>query len=366
MALVYVHGIGNRPGRKYDDAARRREGLFRTVLLPAVRPNLATATISAPFWGGLTAPPRWNLASLHHRGVEHLGPETDDRDVLAEQVPSLLSVARSSVADAVDALYSLADPGADGDDELVGCAPLILGYLAKREALYAREAEDVRYPWLRDVQDDYAFVDRLVAEMSEPPEVETLGGGRKVRDLLIAAARRLNPAAPAVGATRRLVSTNTALLFADVLQYLALRGTREQPGEIVSLVARAIEEADAPRIVIAHSMGGNIVYDVLSHYRPDLRVDVFVTVGSQVGLFEELSLFRESGSGVTAVPKPPAVGHWLNVVDAADPLSFRIGPVFDGGQDYTYPTGALWAHAAYLRQPGFHARVGRRIAEVLA
>ncbi|MFJ5986685.1 hypothetical protein [Lentzea sp. NPDC092896] len=370
MALVYVHGIGNRGDDRYKAAARRRDGLFRKVLLPAVSPDLADAKILTPFWGRLTVAPRWDLASLPQRGVEQLGPEDDERDALVEGVPSVLSVALRSMADAVDLLYALVEPGTDGEDELVGRSPAIVGYLAAREALFPRDPEEVRYPWLREVRDDYEFVDRLVAEVSamfDPPEVETLGVRERARDLLIGALRRVNPATLVVGAGRRLAGRNTALLIADVLQYMASRGTRERPGAIVSLVADVIEQADGPRIIIAHSMGGNIVYDLLSHYRPDLSVDVFVTVGSQVGLFEELSLFRESGTDRTmAAPKPPGVLHWLNVVDPADPLSFRAGAVFDGARDYTYPSGAVWAHTAYLNQPNFHARIGRRIAEVLA
>lgn len=119
-------------------------------------------------------------------------------------------------------------------------------------------------------------------------------------------------------------------------------------------------------MVVAHSMGGNIVYDLLTHFRPNLVVDSLVTVGSQVGLFEELKLFAASradipGPGVDRVPKPPGVQRWVNVVDDCDPLAFRAAPVFDGVEDYTYPSGALWAHTAYMAQPHFHRRLADRL-----
>ncbi|MFD4637863.1 hypothetical protein ACFWN2_11145 [Lentzea sp. NPDC058436] len=365
MTLVYVHGIGNRPGRSYEAAARRREALFRRVLLPAA--GLPDTPIVMPHWGCLTREPRWGLASLPHRGTERLGSDADEREALVEQSPSLLIVARQSVTDALDALYTLLEPRADDEHLLTRQAPVIVQYICRHESLHPHEPEHVRYPWLNEVHNDIEFVDRLVAEIW-PPEGETLGAGDRIRDLFVSASRRFNPTAMVVGAGRRLVSANTALLLADVMQYTALRGTREQPGEVISLVARAIEEAAAPRVVLAHSMGGTIVYDLLSHYRPDLNVDVFLTVGSQVGLFEELSLFRESRPGEEAgqVPLPHNVRNWINVVDPADPLSFRVSPVFAGAGDYTYPSRAVWAHTAYLKQPTFHHRVGGRIAEALA
>ncbi|USX55024.1 hypothetical protein [Lentzea sp. HUAS12] len=364
MTLVYVHGIGNRPGRRYEAAARRREALFRTVLLPAA--GLEGSSITMPNWGGLTRAPRWGLASLPHKVTESLGPDADDRDALVEEAPSLLIVARQSVTDALDALYTLLEPRAEDEDLLTRQAPVIVQYICRHESLHPGVPEHVRYPWLNEVHDDIEFVDRLVAEVW-PPEGETLGAGSRIRDLFVSAARRFNPAAVVVGASRRLVSTSTAQLLADVLQYPALRGTRERPGEVVSLLAEAIEGAAAPRVVLAHSMGGNIVYDVLSHYRPDLVVDVFVTIGSQVGLFEELGLFQESRPDDDAerVPLPHNVRNWINVVDPADPLSFRVAPVFAGADDYTYPSRAVWAHTAYLKQPTFHHRVGSRIAEAL-
>ncbi|MBB4716917.1 hypothetical protein BJ965_006799 [Streptomyces luteogriseus] len=68
---------------------------------------------------------------------------------------------------------------------------------------------------------------------------------------------------------------------------------------------------------MAHSMGGNIVHDVLSFHRPKVHIDLLVTVGTQVGLFEELKLFAASDPGV---PSPQvtkvlalrnvALDHW--------------------------------------------------------
>jgi pimeloyl-ACP methyl ester carboxylesterase len=144
----------------------------------------------------------------------------------------------------------------------------------------------------------------------------------------------------------------------------------------VADVADALEEAsrrvsddDPHLIVVAHSMGGNIVYDLLTHYRPDLRVDVLATVGSQVAFFEELKLFMESdpsvpSSGADRVPRPANVDRWINIFDRNDILSFTTSGVFDGVEDYEYSTGEgiLLAHTTYFLRPSFHDRLGDRLA----
>ncbi|MFE3495063.1 hypothetical protein ACFXOS_18660 [Streptomyces sp. NPDC059175] len=158
--------------------------------------------------------------------------------------------------------------------------------------------------------------------------------------------------------------------------YFAQRDAAEA-GAIVALVVEDLEKASRhavehgePLIVVAHSMGGNIVHDVLSHYRPDLRVDLLVTAGTQVGLFEELKLFRSSAPSLTCagggkVPPLPNVGRWINVVDPADPLAFAAAPVFAGAEDLRFDTGAWWAHGGYITSPYFHHRVGVCVAEGL-
>jgi hypothetical protein len=52
-----------------------------------------------------------------------------------------------------------------------------------------------------------------------------------------------------------------------------------------------------------------------SHHMPQkIGVDLLLTVGSQVGLFEELKPFKNSNRAVRAsavVPKPANVGRWI-------------------------------------------------------
>ena len=390
MAVVYVHGIGNRPGPRYDSASELRRGLFERFLLPVALPEHRRVRIFEPYWGDYGAEPAWGYASFPAAGGEALGGSDELMDLLPfaidvsrpDPAAILPCVARGSLRDAVDLLYTAAPDGHTG--ALLDFAREVVAYCAAHEAQASDTSEDLRYPWLSTVADDLGFVDRLCQEVAGSSQGrESLGGSGRARDELAEGAGALRRAWPARLSTpvaeglRLLFGNRLTLLVGDVLVYPERRGTAESPGPIIKVVADHLDEAVSggafgePLIVVAHSMGGTIVYDLLSHYRPDLVVDVLVTVGAQVGLMEELKLLRESradipSASVPSVPRPTNIRRWINVVDRADLLGFRAAPVFRGVDDYVYPSQAVWAHTAYLRQPNFHARLAERVARALA
>jgi hypothetical protein len=161
-----------------------------------------------------------------------------------------------------------------------------------------------------------------------------------------------------------------ARFLGDVLVYMRQQNWTTCP--IRTVVADAIRaasevatEAD-PLVVVAHSMGGNITYDLLTRELSDVSVPTLVTVGTQVGLFEELKLFRSSqpdipGSDPTLkLTLPETIGRWVNVFDKNDLVGFEIGSIVDGVEDFSYETGTLLkAHTMYFLQPMFHQRLAR-------
>jgi hypothetical protein len=124
-------------------------------------------------------------------------------------------------------------------------------------------------------------------------------------------------------------------------------------------------------VIVAHSMGGNIVYDLLTSVLADkLKVDAFITVGSQVGLFKELALYTEdrgteATSAATRIAKPAAVGTWINVFDPMDVLGFAASGVFQEVHDYAFSNDAsvLQTHSQYFFRPAFHERLRARMQE---
>jgi pimeloyl-ACP methyl ester carboxylesterase len=392
VPLVFVHGVNTRndtDGRKYEQAEEFRNALFRAFLLAAVSRNPSSAHIANPYWGQHAAAFAWKLASLPERGVEALGGGHDAElaELLASRpVPDrvLLQLARQeSLADAVDAMWAACRFEIDRSDA---------DHLAQLGVVAADYAQANPQPgWLDAVRDDEQFLWGLARELDGqvPAGTEQLDdvwealGSSGMRswtwDRLWEARQRVAAAAgraltePALGLVRSSLTGSFATFVGDVLVYLKERGTPDRPGPIVGEIVAALDTAraaaqpgDDKLIVVGHSMGGNIGYDILTSFRTDIRVDALVTVGSQVGLFEELKLFTASDPAVTgpngSVAKPANVGLWINVFDPADALGFATEPIFRDVSDYSFSTGKpLRAHGAYLYHLSFHRRLADRL-----
>jgi hypothetical protein len=177
---------------------------------------------------------------------------------------------------------------------------------------------------------------------------------------------------------RKKVHLGASTFLGDIFQYINSRGDKANPGPIVKKVltdfraARGLVGAqDAKFVIVGHSLGGVISYDILTHFDPTIEVDVFVTVGSQVALFEEMSLYKGSRHDVPMNPpgerlrRPANIRRWVNVLDMNDIFSFRAEGVFDGVKDFNYETGfgLMEAHSGYFRRPSFYRRLRERLAE---
>ncbi|WP_055627728.1 hypothetical protein [Streptomyces hirsutus] len=411
MALVHVHGIGNRKADAVERSAALRDELLRRHLLPTTG-HSPGALLSNPWWGELVSEPAWGWASLAPDDAESLGGGGQEpleeavaealtdavagqQQRAAEQV--LTATARVSLQRAID-LLALA--GDDEEPEPGALAELVV-FCARATAYWAEKTSEgtlgdgaAFFAWLVDVKEDDEFLDRLHDEIANwerrtgrgPVEAgtrswESFGVASGLPACAVRAMHRLRAievsirTRPLLAGVRRWAARPAALLLGDVMGYFAERGTLEAPGRIVERIAHSLDEAarDAalrgePLVVLAHSMGGNIVHDMLSHFRPDVRVDLLVTVGTQVGLFEELKLFASSDRKVPNPRRPkvaalPNVGRWLNVLDRSDPLAFAAAPVFVGAEDLVFNTGAWWAHGGYLTSCDFHARLARRVGQ---
>lgn len=91
-------------------------------------------------------------------------------------------------------------------------------------------------------------------------------------------------------------------------------------------------EAGRPRVVIAHSLGSVVAYEAL-WARPDLTVDLLVTLGSPLALphaiLPRLRPAPVDGRGA----RPPGVARWVNLADPGDIVAVPkggIGCIFDG------------------------------------
>ncbi|WP_229075598.1 hypothetical protein [Actinoplanes sp. DH11] len=119
-------------------------------------------------------------------------------------------------------------------------------------------------------------------------------------------AQHWDPGARAIG---RLM---TALLR-EVYLYLTRPGVRARCRQSV---IDAIDSSGA-RVVVAHSLGSVVAYEALCAH-PDREIDLFVTLGSPLGLrgavFEALDPEPVNGRAV----RPAGVGRWVNIADPGD------------------------------------------------
>ncbi|RZA31412.1 MAG: peptidase [Lysobacteraceae bacterium] len=242
--VVYVHGIGNKPGAdvlrcQWDQALFGRRMGERTRLA---------------YWVNRVRYPVPEVASCGER----------------DEGPSL-NLAEQRVLGALGILPASRD----------------LGELA--DALAATPAEE-------------AMLHRMLAELGANQPRPGAPGARGLLD-------KLNEI------LLRLIS---AALLQDVHDFF-FDSQRRQAMER-SLLDR-LGSGGGPFVVVAHSQGSLIAYEVLRKLDPaKYDVALLVTVGSPLGLPSVRSMFKQSLKK-KKLPFPPCVRHWYNLADRADPVA---------------------------------------------
>ncbi|MBE8989071.1 hypothetical protein [Nostoc sp. LEGE 12450] len=396
MPLVFVHGVNVRQGVSYDKEINHRNALFQKFLLKEIVQNPDNVIIFNPYWGDYGVKFAWEKKSLTQSAIEELGSEDELPLILINQIQLeqelnpdtvLLEVAKKSLADVIDLLWAVSASGVNKSQAED------LADLAVRAVNYAKY--NPHPDWLNNIENDQQFLRDLPEEINkweshtvynteDSPQWEVFGSNENWNPIRKGASRfRSNVMSwagkPVTNKIRNILKGEIANFMGDVFVYLSKRGVEDKPGDIVKEIVDTLLEAknlinieDDKLIVVAHSMGGNIIYDILTHFRPDIEVDVLVTVGSQVALFEEMKLFHVSDETVTAnsevnrVSKPANVHRWINVFDFNDFLGFATESVFEGVKDFEYRTGNVLvaAHNTYFNLPIFHERLAEKIRDL--
>ena len=127
-------------------------------------------------------------------------------------------------------------------------------------------------------------------------------------------------------------------------------------------------------MLLTHSMGGQIAYDVVTSFLPaarsNIKVDFWCATASQVGYFEELNMFIASSTTIskaTGRRTPVAnanLDDWWNVWDRNDIISFTTRGIFADGiddEEYWSGTSLAAAHGGYLERPSFYRRFAGKL-----
>lgn len=286
----------------------------------------------------------------------------------------LADIANTDFKTAVDTLFVSLVEAAEAEGRLLTDAEVALFEAA---AEYAEV--NTRPVWLKPDLSDAQFVAELTrnlpSRLGGQPAAFGLGGSliQAAGDLVNGGRNLLGRGLTAL--FRDKLNPFVAAFLGDVFVYLREDDRRKTIrakviGDLIA--AYAARQPGEKLVVIGHSLGGVILYDLLSD-RPaelpaEVQIDLLMTVGSQPGLFEELKLFTASDdtiprTGVDKVPRLAHVADWVNVYDPIDLFGFRAQPMFEGCEDFVFSsaTGLIDAHTAYFKRPQFHQRLHVRL-----
>lgn len=401
MPLVFVHGVNT---RKEEPGFKARllltEKLLQKHLTGSIINGKTLSTVKPrfPYWGDLATHFAWNMASLPSGRINALGaPGIDDdlrpliaviRDEFADtksaQKEPLLALANKSLPKAVGLITDLLLRDAKDAD-----AERIVAFIS---AVQSYAEANTNPAWLSTTTTDAQFFNKLVVETSTSGTsgVQALGAFDFIINPLSVAAAKLKNAVTSAANTvldktgdfastkllawgRRPLNALIGRFFGDVFVYLDARGDKNSPGDIPKLILKEIQQAisenpDEPLVVIGHSLGGVISFDLLSHFRPDITVDLFISVGSQVSHFEEMKRFKTSDITIPSAQQkfaktPDNIKHWINVFDEVDIFAYSCEKIFDKVTDFHYDTETytIKAHGAYFEQDRFYSRLRERI-----
>lgn len=397
MPIVFVHGVNTRKGRAYNAQVEVTKTFLQEHLSGATI-NDKTLTsldkIHFPYWGDLGTKFAWNMASLPRGDLQALGGpvQPEIRAVAATLKDSsksalgdepLLEIAKQDFTLAVEVLASLllANPPEGKASDVAQFAIDIQKYASS----------EPKPTWLANLTTDDQFTGSLKLAVESDSTIQAQGLGNMF-NAVTEATQRLKESikglagkaadsagdfasSKLLGWAREPLNENLGCFFGDVFIYFDGRGNKLNPGSIPQRILQEIDTAsaeagDEPLVVIGHSLGGVISFDLLSHYRKNLNVDLFVSVGSQVAHFEEIKLYHISdetiGVGAKA-PTPENITHWINIFDKVDFFSYACTDIFDRvdvDAEYDTKTYVVKSHSEYFKQARFYERLRARIDQL--
>jgi hypothetical protein len=144
----------------------------------------------------------------------------------------------------------------------------------------------------------------------------------------------------------------------DVFVYVTYPAVRKQINAIIEAKLTA-----EPTIVIGHSLGSVVAYDVIMKNRAQLDLVKFVTVGSPLGI-------RAISSKLGVLQNPAGANGWYNAYDERDvvalnPLDNRFFPVTPSIKNYNSvrnSTDNRHGIVGYLDDPDVAAHVAAALA----
>lgn len=417
MPILYVHGVNVRSRDGFD----AMKVFAHRYIAPAISDDPDGVTIADAYWGDHAFSPTYDGVSRPRTRLLGMGagglPEDDVsamaaidyRDAL-DRLPTSAGAATTSggltaggmSSGTADIAVDLADMSAENIGDVLIAALETSGESAVTQAELAVVVDslvtDGVLADLISANDTLeAQLDAIFVAIQDRHYVGTTLAGQgisnwaaKAKDRATEALSRARGAGSyalsiAFAEVRPVLNQLASQFIGDVFVYLAKRGQAGAPGVVPQILLDKLVELQAvkevrggePLVVISHSMGGQLVYDVVSHFLPKtptlahIKIDFWCAAASQVGFFEEGKLFIEkdpSHKTGKKVPFPGSnLGAWWNVYDENDFLSFTAKDILEGVDEAAYSSGMtlIKAHGGYLKRPSFFREMAERIEAVI-
>lgn len=405
MPIVYMHGVNTRNPQHFGPVHE----YLRRMVAPIIARDPENVSIRSANWFQLCEPPKWDgiarPATLLGHGAELERSELLDALVAkAPSTPVQSSALTSGQANSPTTgarLDQLSDANlADlitvsvATNNVDGLQRARIGIAADRVA--RDPAVRAQLTAASDLESQLKILSNAVqieAERQSP-----LAGQGALDFLRVMHARVTESFSRAVdgpgaalslaaGEMRPKLNDFVTRFLGDLLFYMTRRGEEDAPGPIprvlIDELAHAQTNKDArggePIILLTHSMGGQIAYDVLSSFLPrsgsGTKVDFWCATASQIGFFEELNMLLASSPSYSKAtgkqtPLPTSnLDHWWNVWDRNDILSFTTKGIFASGIDDEEFWSGMWvaaAHGGYLERPSFYRRLAEKISAAIS
>lgn len=434
MPIIYIHGVANRDPSAFEPT----EKYLRRYIASEIAADPEKVEIIHAFWGDVGARFRWGGASRPVTPIVGMGAGDSvtgaEQAIATAEMPTVLAhlpdrMSRSSAVSSGSLEDDLIAGGPSSSESKISksssSSALRLSSLSPKQlsdllatnlqanadtqadvtVIFAADAVAYdsqtisKLSECADLDEEWALLETLIAErvrdddasdsglvaMGIPPWLQTLGDYvkeslRRGDDLPGYALTRV------VAEFRKPLNEFVTVFLGDVFTYLKNRGDATAPGEIPQRFLDALDKAKAsqkervgePLIVLSHSMGGQIVYDIVTHFLPNMpayantKIDVWCATASQVGLFEELKLFIESKETYQSgnpVPFPTQhLGYWWNVWDHNDFISYTAEGIVSDLDDSNYNSGMPLhtAHGGYLQRPSFFRDFARTVKQAIS
>ena len=158
----------------------------------------------------------------------------------------------------------------------------------------------------------------------------------------------------------------------DVAYYLEFDGMRAAVLDIAEAALRDRNPDGGPVVVVGHSLGSVVAYDLLTRLAGDVDVRLFVTAGSPLGypIVQKNLLGKRTGRPPSVPVRVPARrAAWVNVYDVRDFVSLvhPIARTFDGAaadqvvDEQAFNPSHPHSIADYLADPDVAGPIGRAL-----